>query len=160
MLNRAQHDPDSASTHGGEPGAGVQDTHYFAQLNAAKYMLLTTFKRDGTPVPTPVHVAVEGGHVYFRTWNPSGKWKRLRHTQRVLAAPCTSRGRSSGPPIQATAHLLSGPESADAARALARKYPILHGVLIPLAHRIRRWQTVQYELRAPSATDTAAAGPR
>ena len=62
---------------------------YLAQLRTAKYMLLTTFKRDGTPVATPVHVAVEGQRAYFRTWKPSGKWKRLRHTQRVLMAPCS-----------------------------------------------------------------------
>jgi hypothetical protein len=94
-------------------------------------MLLPTFKRDGTPVATPVHVAVEGERAYFRTWNPAGKRKRLRHTQRVLIAPCTMRGRSSSPPGEATARFLSGAEAAHAARALARKYPILHGLLIP-----------------------------
>lgn len=117
-------------------------------------MLLTTFKRDGTPVLTPVHVAVDGERAFFRTWNPTGKWKRLRHTQRVLIAPCTVGGRASSPPGEATARLLSGEEAAHAARTLARKYPILHGVLIPLAHRLRGWQTVQYELRPPPAATT------
>jgi uncharacterized protein len=147
------------STHGSQSGTRAR-VPYLAQLSTAKYMLLTTFKRDGTPVATPVHVAVESGRAYFRTWNPSGKWKRLRHTQRVLIAPCTIRGHSNSPPGGATARLLSGAESAHAARALARKYPILHGLLIPLAHRVRGWQTVQYELCPPSAAGTPGRNPQ
>ena len=154
MAHRPDSEPRSTGTHGGRSGTGTGTVPYLPELSAAKYMLLTTFKRDGTPVATPVHIAVDGKRAYFRTWNPTGKWKRLRHTQRVLIAPCTIRGRTSCPPGEATAHLLSGAESAHAARTLARKYPILHGLLIPLAHRIRRWQTVQYELRPPPAMGT------
>lgn len=38
-----------------------------------------------------MHVAVADGRVFFRSWNPSGKWKRLRRNQRVQVAPCSSR---------------------------------------------------------------------
>jgi hypothetical protein len=43
-----------------------------------KTALLTTYRRDGTPVPTPLSVAVEGGHAYVRSWETAGKAKRLR----------------------------------------------------------------------------------
>jgi uncharacterized protein len=159
MGHRPTSEPGSTGTSDGQPGAGAS-VPYLSQLSEAKYMLLITFKRDGTPVAAPVHVAVKGELAYFRTWNPAGKWKRLRYTQRVLIAPCTMRGRSSSPPGEATARLLSGAESAHAAQALARKHPILHGLLIPLAHRVRGWQTVQYELGPPSATDAPGRNPQ
>lgn len=152
MRTRSPGDSAAAGTGPACPATGPADTRYFASLAAAKYMLLTTFKRDGSPVATPVHVAVEDERAYFRTWNPSGKWKRLRHTQRVLVAPSTFRGHTSSPQFEATARLLAGAEAAAAGRALARKYPILHGLLIPPAHRIRGWQTVHYELHPPSGT--------
>src|SRR5919112_1001238 len=48
---------------------------------------LTTFRRDGTPVSTPVNVAVEGDRAVFRTYEQAGKFKRLRNDPRVEVAP-------------------------------------------------------------------------
>lgn len=131
----------------------TQETHpttttdYFAPLQGQTYMLLTTFKRDGTPVSTPVHLAkVDGTHVYFRTWHPSGKSKRLRHGARVEVSACTARGRNHPPILTGHARLLTGTEASTAAAALAAKHPILHGRLIPAYHRMRGWQTRHYEL--------------
>jgi hypothetical protein len=53
---------------------------YFEPLRRATYLQLTTFRRSGQPVPTPVHVVTDGAIAYFRTWDASGKAKRLRHT--------------------------------------------------------------------------------
>ena len=58
---------------------------------------LRTFKRDGTAVETPVNLAVDGDRAYFRTWTTSGKAKRLRRNSRVWIAPCTFRGKVTGP---------------------------------------------------------------
>jgi len=44
---------------------------------------LTTFRKNGTPVATPVHVVVDGDVAYFRTWDVAGKAKRLRQTPRT-----------------------------------------------------------------------------
>ena len=132
----------------------TQEPGYFAPVASAKYMLLTTFRRDGTPVATPVHVAAEPGSgdvVYFRTWNTTGKAKRLRHTAAVRVAPSTFRGRTLGPAIRADAYLLDGEASQRAARLLASKHPILHGRLIPWYHRRRGWVTQQYRLDPPPA---------
>jgi uncharacterized protein len=147
MVMAGQHEqPGSPGSGAARPGREPAGNPWFAGLGEATYMSLTTFKRDGTPVATPVHVVVVDGRPCFRTWEPSGKWKRLRHTQRVLAAPATARGRVTAPPVPATARLLSGPDAARVARALARRHAVLHGLLIPVAHRVRGWRTVHYEL--------------
>ena len=78
-----------------------------------KYVLLTTFRRDGTPVATPVwSVPLDGDRLGFSTSSGSGKAKRLAHTQRVTVQACDSRGnvRDGTAPVEATAELVSGPE--------------------------------------------------
>jgi PPOX class probable F420-dependent enzyme len=63
-------------------------------ISDEKYMLLTTFRRDGTEVSTPVWVvALDHGAFGFWTSSASGKAKRLAHTDRVTVQPCDARGR-------------------------------------------------------------------
>jgi hypothetical protein len=137
----------------GRRGAGTRgtgDDGYFAPLRDGKAVLLTTFRRDGTPVATPVHVVVEGDTGVFRTWEPSGKWKRMGHDPHVLVAPCTTFGRPTGRCLGATVELLDGEEERAAARLLVHEHPISHRV-IPVIHRLRGWTTHHYRLR-PAAT--------
>jgi hypothetical protein len=64
-------------------------------------------------------------------------------------APSTAPGVSTGPAIQATARRLEGAEARHAARLLAGKHPLLHGLLMPLTHRpgrVRTGKTVHFEL--------------
>jgi uncharacterized protein len=110
-------------------------------------VLLTTYRRDGTPVGTPVHVAVEGGRAFVRTWDTTWKLKRIRNNPEVEVSPSTLRGRPTGKAIRARARILTGEESARAGVRLAAKYPVLHGVLIPLVHRLRGNETMHIELR-------------
>jgi|SRR5215510_917535 len=105
---------------------------------------LKTRKRDGTWVATPVNIVVEDDHGYIRTWGGSGKSKRLRNFSEVEIAPSTARGRVTGPYVSARAHLLTGDEARHAAALLARKYPVIHGLLVPLFHRIRGYSTEHY----------------
>jgi uncharacterized protein len=132
------------------------DQGYFAPVSRATYIRLTTFRRSGQPVPTPVHVVTDqdAAIAYFRTWDPTGKSKRLRHTAAVEIAPSTFRGRPVGPVIRAQAHLLAGEESAHAAHLLAARHPILHGRVIPWVHRRRGWTTQQYKLEPPQPAST------
>jgi PPOX class probable F420-dependent enzyme len=115
-------------------------------LAEQKTVLLTTYRRDGTGVGTPVHIAVEGDRAFVRTWDTTWKLKRIRKNPGVEVAPCTVGGRPTGPAIRARARVLGGEEAAHAAELLARKYPLLHGVLIPLVHRLRGNQTMHVEL--------------
>jgi uncharacterized protein len=109
-------------------------------------ILLTTYKRDGTPVGTAVNIVVEGDHAYFRTWDTAWKFRRIRNNPEVEFAPSTALGRPTGPEIQARARILEGEESAHAGRLLARKYPVSHGILVPLVHRLRGNKTMHVEL--------------
>lgn len=111
-----------------------------------KYVLLTTYRRDGTPVGTPVNIAVDGDRAFVRTWDATWKLKRIRNNHEVEVAPSTMRGKPIGPAIRARARILEGEESAYAGRAIARKHRILHGFLVPLVHRLRRNKTMHIEL--------------
>lgn len=106
-----------------------------------KTVVLTTHRRDGTPVPTPVSLAVDGERAVIRSYERAGKTRRLRNDPTVEVAPSTSRGVTTGPAITARARRLDGAESLSAARLLRRKYPLLQGVLVPLTHRIGRAKT-------------------
>ena len=122
----------------------------FESLAREKYILLTTFRRDGAGVGTPVHVAVEGDQAYFRTWDTTWKLKRIRNNPEVEVAPSTFRGEPTGPVIRARARILAGGESARAGALISRKHPILHGFLIPLIHRLRGNETTHVKLTAKS----------
>ena len=118
----------------------------FEPFTKRRTALLTTYKRDGAPVATPVTIAVEGDHAYVRTWDTAWKARRMRNDPRVLVAPATMGGRRRGAPVPARSRLLSGEEAAHAARAIARRQRILQGILVPLTHRLMRYRTVHYEL--------------
>ena len=115
---------------------------------SAKTILLTTYKRDGTPVPTPVSIAFDGDRAFFRSYDKAWKTKRIRNNPHVEVAPATLRGRPLGPPVQGRATVLDGEQAGMAARTLARRHRVLQGILVPLAHRLLRYQTMHYELTA------------
>ncbi len=122
-----------------------------APLKDVKTILLTTYKRDGTAVGTPVSIAFDGDRAFFRSYDKAWKTRRLRHNSRVLAAPSTLRGQPTGPAIAARATLLEGGQARVAARALSRRHRVLQGVLVPAAHRLLRYRTMHYELRPDAA---------
>jgi PPOX class probable F420-dependent enzyme len=95
-----------------------------AEIAAHKRALLVTYRRDGTPVPTPVWAAEAGGRFYVRTERTAGKVKRLRNDARMLVAPCTVRGRPLGAPFEARGRLLGPDEEPLAERALVSRYGI------------------------------------
>jgi PPOX class probable F420-dependent enzyme len=107
---------------------------------------LTTFKRDGTPVATAVTVAVVGDRPYFRTYDKAWKAKRLKRNPNVEVTPSTVLGASRGEPLAARARLLNGDEEREARRALARRSPVLQGILVPLYHRLARYRTMHFAL--------------
>ncbi|MFI2434438.1 PPOX class F420-dependent oxidoreductase [Streptomyces sp. NPDC018693] len=112
-------------------------------------VLLTSHRKDGTGVGTPVNIAVDGDHAYFRTPGNAWKVKRIRHDPDVEIAPSTVRGTPTGPQIHVRARLLERGSAEDrhAARLLRRKHPFLQGVLVPLAHKVMGAPTLHYEVR-------------
>ncbi|MFF0818547.1 PPOX class F420-dependent oxidoreductase [Rhodococcus sp. NPDC003318] len=115
-------------------------------LTAAKVVLLETRKRDGTWVNTPVNIATDGAHAYFRTPGRASKNKRLRNFPDVRVAPCTWSGKATGPESVATAHLLSGADADAAARAIDHRFPILQRMIVRATHKVMRTPTLHYEL--------------
>lgn len=127
-----------------------------------KTVLLTTYRADGTPGASPVSIAVDGQRAVFRSFEKSLKTRRLRRRALVEVAPSTGRGRVTGAAIRAEARRLDGAGAARAARLVAAKHPLLHGVLVPLAHRLLRrktGRTVHFELTPlplPAAPERAS----
>lgn len=94
-------------------------------LGDARYIALTTYRRTGVPVTTPVWVARDGDALVVTTHLTTGKAKRLRNNDRVDLAPCSVRGRvrAGAVPVTATAAVITDPDAkAACTRPLARKY--------------------------------------
>lgn len=117
-----------------------------ADVLAARTVLMRTRKRDGSWVPTPVSLVTDAGHTYFRTYNASGKAKRLRNFPEVTVTASSFRGKPHGPTVTGRARLLDGEEAAHARALLAARFPLLHRRLVPWMHRRKGWTTLHYEL--------------
>jgi PPOX class probable F420-dependent enzyme len=118
----------------------------FEHFRRADTVLLTTRRRDGRTIDTPVNVAVDAeGRGYFRTDAGSGKAKRLANFPGVRLAPCTRRGRPQGSDQPAVATRLGAAEAGVAAELLAKRFPV-QGRLVPLADRLRRREVAYYRL--------------
>ena len=112
-----------------------------ARIGASRYVRLTTFRGDGTPVPTPVWVTLDGDRLYVYTQATSGKVARLRANARVAIAPSDWRGRSSAPDVPGQARLLDPEQSIAARRRLIAKYKgeyRLFQVVGDLSNKLRR----------------------
>ena len=96
------------------------------QLSSAKYVSLTTFKKDGTGVRTPIWFAENNGKLYFTTRYDLWKYKRIRNNPRVLVAPCTMRGKVTGPDFPGQARVLPKEEWPATRAIMRRKYWLLY----------------------------------
>lgn len=88
-----------------------------------QYLSLSTRKRDGSRVPTPVWFALEDGVFYIFSEAKAGKIKRIRNFADVLIAPCTVTGKITGDSVEGTATILKDDNDIKHAhQALIRKY--------------------------------------
>lgn len=123
----------------------VQEHGAFAALAGQQYMNLTTFRKSGQGVVTPVWFAQEGPRLYVMTRPTAGKVKRIRNGVRVLVAPASARGEPLGEAVEARARLMEPAEARVAKRALDRKYGLLKK-LFDLAGRFSRAGVVHIEI--------------
>ena len=94
-------------------------------LSDEKYVLFTTYRRNGTPVKTPVWmVGLDHRSMGFYTSSQSGKAKRLAHTDRIILQPCDARGRikAGSVPVNGIARLVEGPELDEIRSRVVAKY--------------------------------------
>jgi uncharacterized protein len=103
-----------------EPGTAPD----FSVLHGHKYALLVTFRRDGTPVPTPVWFALlDDLRMVTRTEERTAKVRRIRRDPRVRVIPCDPRGKPLGPGVDGHVRVMdAGEESERAEVALDRHY--------------------------------------
>ena len=89
-----------------------------------RFVSLTTFRRSGEPVSTPVWIARDGDALVVLTPSGSGKVRRLRHDPRVELRPCGRFGQvaDGAATVHATAQVDEDDRPARA--AIARAYPV------------------------------------
>jgi uncharacterized protein len=116
-----------------------------AEIDKAQYLSLTTFRRSGAPVATPVWFARVGEALYVITDDDTGKVKRIRRNPAVRIAPCTARGKSTGPTMEAIARLRAVTDASFEKHALNAKYGWLFGAF-QLVHRVQRKNPVLLEI--------------
>jgi PPOX class probable F420-dependent enzyme len=87
-----------------------------------KYISLTTFRKNGVGVATPVWFGEEDGKLYVMTLSKMGKTKRVRNNPQVRVAPCTMRGKVTGPEFPATVRILPVEDQKHARQTINRKY--------------------------------------
>ena len=102
-------------------------------LGDEAFVSLTTFRKTGAAVSTPVWVARDGDSLIVTTPTDSGKVKRLRNNARVELAPCTRMGKvaDDAVPVSGTAVLAGDERSVESSSAIIRtKYPIEYRVFM------------------------------
>jgi uncharacterized protein len=88
------------------------DRQPFRGIDRTGFVLLTTFRRDGTPVPTTVWIVRDGDRMIVTTAASSGKAKRIRNDGRVTMASSDVAGNTEGDAVEAQARLLPGEDVA------------------------------------------------
>ena len=86
------------------------------------FYALTTYRRDGSAVSTPIWLAPANGRWYAYTASRSGKVRRLRRDPRVQLAPSDFHGEPAREATGGSARVLSDAELSTATRALTAKY--------------------------------------
>jgi len=91
-------------------------------ISGERYISLATFRKNGNAVYTPVWFAEANGHLYVMTAGKMGKSKRIRNNPKVKIAPCTIRGKITGPEFSATARFLPPADHRHARQLINAKY--------------------------------------
>ena len=119
-----------------------------------KFVSLTTFRKNGLGVPTPVWIGRDGDALVVTTPVGSGKVKRLRNNPTVELRPCSRRGTvdDDAPAVTAVAEILEG----DAAmrrldEVLKPKYPLEHRIVMSIERLLRRGNPQRVMLRVTQA---------
>ena len=107
----------------------------FTDIAKSRYVLLTTFTKDGRPKATPIWLAPNGGRLLAITEADSWKVKRIRNNPQVLVAACNLRGKPTSESVPAVAAVLDESDTADVHRAIIKRYGII-GQLFYLYQRL------------------------
>jgi PPOX class probable F420-dependent enzyme len=118
-------------------------------LTSARYVRLTTLRRNGTPVATPVWQITDGDTMWVWTGATTGKARRLGNNPALTLAPCTARGQVIGDAVDARGQVMSAGDAPEVFTALRRKYGWQMTAMLAFhwfEHRVLRKPRVQYVL--------------
>ena len=112
----------------------------FAALGDEQYLSLTTFRKSGERVSTPMWVVRDGDALIMFTSQASGKVKRLRNSPRVELRPCNRMGRvrDGVEPVGGVAEVLTDEDSLERATGMIRrKYGLGYRMVMAIERLIK-----------------------
>jgi PPOX class probable F420-dependent enzyme len=121
----------------------------FGDISGSRYLLLTTFTKDGRPKSTPIWAAPDGDRLLVITEEKSWKVRRIRNTARVTVAACDMRGNPKSEAVEASATILDKTQTDTVYRAIGQRYGIV-GKVFNLVSKLRggRERNVGLAIRA------------
>lgn len=96
-----------------------------AQFENQKYLNLESYRKNGTPVATPVWFAEKDGLFYVYSLANAGKVKRIGNNPRVRVVPCDFKGRPKGDWVEADARIADAETAIRGHQLLNQKYGLL-----------------------------------
>jgi hypothetical protein len=125
-------------------------TDALSALAAEKFVSLTTFKKDGAAVATPMWIGRDGDHLFV--WTPADSWKakRVKNNPRVVLAPSARGGkvREGAHPVDGVAEVIIEPATVQRlAGVIRRKYGLMFSVVTFLERLLARKQKPRVILR-------------
>jgi len=87
-----------------------------------KYINLETYKKDGTPIRTPVWFVIDKNLIYVITRDSTGKVKRLGSNQNVRIVPCSFKGEPKNEWVKGAAEKITGDEADKVIKLRKKKY--------------------------------------
>lgn len=96
--------------------------HHLAQFAGKQYLNFESYRKNGTPVQTPMWFAEADGLLIVYTLSDAVKVRRVRNNPRVRVAPCDARGGLKGEWVDATATILDEAGAARGHTLLTKKY--------------------------------------
>jgi uncharacterized protein len=136
-----------------ESAETIAPEHGFESLRGHKYCLLTTFRKSGEPIPTPVWFGLADEKAYIGSDAAAAKVKRIRRNPQVRIAPCTPRGKPLGPAAEGRARILDPNDWDRAERSLAANTGLFRKLLVGIGNRVDV-DVVRIEVESPTDAGT------
>ena len=99
------------------------------RLSESKYISISTTRKNGEKIATPVWVTREGNALYVITGADSGKVKRIRNNPHVEVAPCDTRGRLKGDVVAGTVEILDADGTEEVRSRVSKRFGLMYKVL-------------------------------
>jgi uncharacterized protein len=141
-----------------ESAGTIAPEHGLESLRGHKYCLLTTFRKSGESIPTPVWFGLADGKAYIGSDAAAAKVKRIRSNPRVRISPCSLRGRPLGPAVEGRARILAPEEWERAEQAIAANTGLSRKLLVGVGNRVEV-DVVRIEVEPPTDANQAMAEP-